>query len=279
MEKQQISARGINAPEAKKDWKDFNKYPNPFFHVFVAAGNGYCWGCFGRGISEVPDAGIICKGRANLEWVMEIACVDCQRNPRPCSTGEKCYGNPCAGVTHTINGICHSCANRLLLPAGIDVADSPGNEIATFLFGKYGFGMTEFIKRLTIAAERANERNPEAVSSDDLNNAIKAIKRREQDEHAILLEDIDNFLKVKVPELADSIQDQIAKIHQTLYQQRIQTYDQYQKTILTAAQHEGQQKQHAFQAFKTIEKELGLDNVVSIFGVQPDVAVSLAFER
>lgn len=91
----------------------------PLDHVFVSTHDGYSWGCFGRGLADDPEARVICKGRAEYEWVMEIAGSDAS-----------------AGVQHTVTGVCQCCANRLLLPAGIDVQDAPGNEIVVPIFGK-----------------------------------------------------------------------------------------------------------------------------------------------
>lgn len=279
MAKQTISAYGIECPEAKNGW-GFGKYSRPFFHVFVTAENGYCWSCFGRG-KESLDAIICCEGTANLEWVMEIASLDCQRNAHPCLTGSKCDDSPtyCAGVQHGFNGICHSCANRLLLPAGISVEKAPGNELATFIFGKYGVGISEFIKRVDQAAQHVNERNPGTVSQEEQDQVMEALQQREQDEAAILSDDIHQILQDKALDLAASLQAVIESTHLALYSQVKELYERHQQHPLTDTEYNSQLKQHIRQAVTVIAEKIGPDNFHAIFEMPTEAAVQSPFLR
>jgi len=276
MAKQLISARGVDCPGAKQEW-GLADYPYPFSHVFVTAENGFCWGCFGRGISEVPDASTICQGLANLQWVMQIASLECPSNPHPCISGAVCSKSPCAGITFTVNGICQNCANRLLLPAGIDVNKAPGNEIATFLFGKFGLGRLELMDRVTKAADRANSIEVGAVSSDDLKAVLGLIESEEQDEYKIILGDMQEFLGIKIPDLPASTQNQIEIVHGHLYDQRTETYEDYLKNGLGLEAYRTTMKKHALAAFSEIETEIGQKGFQQIFGVSPQVAAHYGF--
>ena len=276
MANQKIIARGVTCPEAKSSW-GLDAYPHPFYHVYVMADNGYCWGCFGRGVSEVPNAELICEGFANLEWVMQIAVDGCSVNPKPCSTGALCYSRPCAGVTLSVNGICQNCANRLLLPAGIDVSNAPGNEVATFIFGKYGLGRQELIERVTKAAERVNAAQAGAITTEELEAVLERIKTEESDEYKIILDDLQQFLGVKAPDLTESVQQKIMALHGELYNQRSNTYDQFCANSLSLEQYKSTMQKNALIAFTAIAKEIGVSGFDKLFGLTPEAAVKIAF--
>jgi len=276
MANQKIMARGVDCPGAKHSW-GLDAYPNPFYHVYVMAENGYCWGCFGRGVSEVPNAEIICEGSANLEWVMQIAVDACSVNPKLCSTGALCYSGPCAGVTLSVNGICQNCANRLLLPAGIDVSNAPGNEVATFIFGKYGLGRQELIERVTKAAGRVNAAQSGAISPEELETVLGRIRTEEADEYKIILDDLRQFLGVKAPELPQGVQQKLMAIHGELYDQRSNTYDQFRVNAISLEQYKTTMKGNALNAFTAIAKEIGVSGFDKLFGLSPAAAVKFAF--
>ena len=78
-------------------------------HTAVATSTGMEWGCFGRTYSDNPKgSSAVARGMGDEAWARAIAGPD---------------GH--AGINYGVTGVCDQCSNRILLPAGIDVRNSP----------------------------------------------------------------------------------------------------------------------------------------------------------
>ena len=98
----------------------------PIDHTYVASDDGYAWGCFGR------DAG----GKALASSVGDSKCANCLSDPKTIGIVPRLY----AGIRYLRTGVCHQAANRLLYPAGVDVAFAGGYRWSFARFGPYGKG-------------------------------------------------------------------------------------------------------------------------------------------
>lgn len=99
-------------------------YPTTLFmkladHTYVACGNGgKAWSCWGGKTGGRP----LRSGTGSTLRANAIAEPNEKANI-------KCY---------LINGVCHQCANRILLPAGITVRGAKGYWVSDALYGTYG---------------------------------------------------------------------------------------------------------------------------------------------
>lgn len=179
----------------------------PREHTFVSTTNGETWGCFGRDLQDEPAAEITGQGEVTIEWVRAIAGAD---------------GS--AGLVFQTSGVCQQCANRLLLPAGLDVSDSKGNEIATVVFGKYGLDPEQYIERLKTAAAQVNASAPGLIPDSVLNTAVSKVENRLKDERDSLVLDIKRIFGVSIPEQPSAIRSGLTTIYEGLNATRTATY-------------------------------------------------------
>ena len=86
-------------------------------HTYVVIGGTYRFGCHGR------DAGgvVIESGVGDVDFGVCLSGIN----------GE-------AGVEYGISGVCHQAANRILLPARVDVLRARGARSSMFLWGIFG---------------------------------------------------------------------------------------------------------------------------------------------
>jgi len=234
----------------------------PLDHVFVSTEAGYCWGCFGRGLSDEPNARVICQGPAIMEWAMEIAGPD---------------GS--AGVQHCVTGVCHCCANRILIPAGIDVHEAPGNEIVVPMFGKYGLGLSDLVERVKSAALAVNTRLEEAVSERAVEQAIQSITRAKEDEYDILMDDIDDFLHVKFSNMPLDDQSALKGIYSELYDKRQADYEQLGTGKISADEFKSRMQINMSSSMHQIRDLLGQEAYKGTFKMPPEIAAAYLFAR
>jgi len=224
----------------------------------VTAENGACWGCFGRELADAPDARIIIRGTACFEWVDEIA------------------GPPSetlvAGLQYPFGGACQNAANRLLLPAGIDVSCAPGNEIATCLYGKYGLGVQEYTQLVKVAASRANSRTGGEVSDEMLQEAILRVTHDRDDEISILREDLREILKVKNVALSPQAAEQFIEAYSRLYARRQAIYEQYKSGKINGEGCISELKTNVAETVHDVESAIGKEMFLTMFSMPADVA-------
>lgn len=110
-------------------------------HVFaVTDDKKYTWPFFGRGY-PTEGSRIILTANLPIEWAFSLIKAH-QVNGMPVNDG--------AGIINQMSGTCHTAANRLLIlsEAEADVTEAKGDDYSVILFGKYGFGIVDFAKRL-----------------------------------------------------------------------------------------------------------------------------------
>jgi len=247
----------------RTDWHPIPELGNwPLDHVFVSTEKGDSWGCFGRGLAEEPNARIICQGYGIVEWAMEIAGAD--RN---------------AGVQHCVTGVCHCCANRILIPAGIDVHDAPGNEIVVPIFGKYGLGLPALIERIKAAAKAVNGRLLNCIADSVVEQAIQRITRTKEDEYEILMDDLDDFLHIKFSSLPSGIKDSMKTIYSNLYNKRIEDYDLFAAGKMTSNEFKAKMRTNVISALHDVKDLIGQENFNSVFKMPPEIAAAYLFGR
>jgi len=136
-------------------------------HVFLAPGDlSYDWNCFGGGVNELrnPNAKAYVReiGSAvgNVVWMNEVY--------RGLGRGDS------AGVNNCFNGVCQSVGNRLMAMAegDCDASKAKGNELVVLVYGKYGFGVDEFIALVRERAAALNERMPGCVAAEDVERVV-----------------------------------------------------------------------------------------------------------
>jgi len=247
----------------RTDWRPIPELGNwPLDHVFVSTEQGHSWGCFGRGLPDEPNTRVVCQNYGIVEWAIEIAGPD-----------------QSAGVQHTVTGVCHCCANRILIPAGVDVHDAPGNEIVIPIFGKYGLGLTALVERVKAAAIAVNTRNPNTIQDAEVEVAINHITRAKEDEYDILMDDVDDFLHFKCSVLPQDAQVSMKSIYSTLYDKRHADYELFSAGKISPDEFKARLRGNVTNAIHDVRDLLGQEAFHSVFKMPPEVAAAYLFNR
>jgi hypothetical protein len=88
-------------------------------HTYVTSTNGTRWGCFGS-----SDGGRLLRTATSNQLVADCLSREASQ----------------AGIAYGLTGVCQQAANRILLDAGLTVAEAGGYEVSTFFWGEYGRG-------------------------------------------------------------------------------------------------------------------------------------------
>lgn len=110
-------------------------------HIYVVGANARekDWGCFGRGYVPNDRSELICSTIIYEEWILKFAD----------------YHNTSSyqsGVANTVNGTCHTMANRILALSDDEnacVAYSVDDAYSVVVFGKYGSGRVQLANLLS----------------------------------------------------------------------------------------------------------------------------------
>ncbi len=181
------------------------KMPNiPRDHVFVVSDQGHDWGCFGRGKNHIPKSNLLARAQGNAEWMNAINGTD---NKHP------------TGLENQVSGVCHNVANRLLLLADADVAKAQGNGLATLAFGKYGFGIDDFARRISETAKQIG-----AVSDVLVEKALCKLEAHLNDELADIAEDLMNMFGLNALNLPSATLDKIRALYGSFHDARRERY-------------------------------------------------------
>ncbi len=229
-------------------------------HVFVSSESERSWGCLGRGLAEAPNARILAEGRAEEEWVSEIA------GPGP-EAG--------AQVINQVTGVCHQAANRILIPIGKTVDDAFGDEIAVLTFGLYGPDTSEVVDIVTRAAERVNARLPEAVPESVLNEAIGRITRDSADEYEVMKNDFEERISIHVDALPVTTQSDLRAIHARFVGARTDIYQSRKAGKIDQDTYLQELRAGLLRAVKDLEQLLGEEKYLQVFKYPPEDAVRL----
>lgn len=234
----------------------------PLDHTAVAVSNGDEYGCFGRKQSEEPDnARLVARGRGDFAWAKEIAGRD----------------EIHAGIDYGVTGICNQCANRILLPANIDVRNAFGNEIATPIFGTYGLGQDALIKRVEDAAFAVNQQFPGRIPDETIHEVVARISGGLNGEWEILHADMERFLKPALGEQYDKYKTDIEDVYQSLYYKRVALYDAYSNGRIDKPRFIARMNQGFASALDDLHDVMGDDAFRKIVPVPPGVAADYVF--
>ena len=133
------------------------------------------WNCYGRGRgnNNDPDARRLAVVHGNVRWMAEVYGTEAEGR-----SGRGDDDPAAAGVVELLHGVCQNATNRMLAMTeeNLDVSNAGGNELVVLAFGKYGFGVDSFIKRLSETATRLNARNPGTVSEEELLRTLSNVK-------------------------------------------------------------------------------------------------------
>lgn len=182
-------------------------------------------------------------------------------------------------MQHCVTGVCHCCANRILLPAGVDVHDAPGNEIVVPMFGKYGLGLTALIERVKTAAATVNHRIPNSISDSAVEQAIQRITRAKESEYEILMDDIDDVLHIKFSSLPADMRISIKTIYSALYDKRQADYEQLAAGKIKPEEFQLRMRTNVTLSLHNVRDLLGKEAFHSVFRMAPELAAAYLFAR
>jgi hypothetical protein len=195
-------------------WHPIKQLHNwPLDHTCVAASTGEQWGCFGRTYAEDPSvATAVAQGPGDLLWTKEIA-------------GPKGY----AGIDFGVTGVCDQTSNRILIPAGVTVKNSPGNEIATLLCGIYGLKIEAFITQVKDAAAAVNREHPDRITEEQVHEAVTTLGGGLKDEWALVRENNERLIKPVLGAQYAAISPDIDDVYLSFYYKRTALVHAYER--------------------------------------------------
>jgi hypothetical protein len=183
----------------------------PFDHTFVVSDSKDNFNCWGRGI-EVLGQGTrqIATGSALAEWVRRINGTD---------------PNHPSGLTQYVDGVCQNAANRLLLLAGTDVSAANANFLVILMYGKYGYGLSDFAAAVKNAADSINRDEPGTIPPGD----IQAVLARLADDPSDELQILENHFQEALPKTLTATQiTQLLTAYRQFQSDRQQIYSNIQ---------------------------------------------------
>lgn len=145
-------------------------------HTWLSTESGpHNWNCYGRGRSNNHDADARRMGvvHGNVAWMAAVY--------GPNAEGRSGRGDndpAAAGVVELLHGVCQNAANRMLAMTeeNFDVSKAAGNELVVLAFGKYGFGVDQFIERLKVTATELNAKALGSVTEEELRRTLANVK-------------------------------------------------------------------------------------------------------
>lgn len=235
-------------------------------HVFVSSESGRSWGCMGRDLGDPTVTGNrpLVEGLAEEEWVNEIAGPD---------------NNHTAGIENKITGVCHQCANRLLIPAGVNVNKAYGNEVAIIGFGLYGPDI-EDVKRVVLsAAQRVNDRQPGLIPQADIEAAVRRMDNCVADEYEVMKRDFEerNPVPADAAPVPVDIQSRQRDIHARFAQRRRDSYRAFRAGQTTGEAYGLFLRENLRQALVEFRELMGEDKYMKMFRMTPEAAVTHLF--
>ena len=185
----------------------------PLDHTCVAASTGEQWGCFGRTYAEDPSvATAVATGPGDLLWAKAIA-------------GPEGY----AGVDFGVTGVCDQTSNRILIPAGLTVKNSPGNEIATLFCGIYGLKLDAFVARVKDAALVVNREHAGRVTEEQVATAVTTLGGGLKDEWDLVRANNARFIKPALGAQYEAVAPDIEQVYLSFYYKRAALVHAYER--------------------------------------------------
>ena len=234
----------------------------PLDHTCVSAGD-LQWGCFGRAYKDDPtQASPIARGMGDPLWAQAIAGPD---------------GH--ALIDYGVTGVCDQCSNRILLPAGIDCRNSPGNEVATLLSGTYGLGIKELVVRIKDAAAAVNRDHKGRVSEAAVADAVRRVDRGLDGEWEIVRYDIDRIIKPAVGARYATLKLEIEDAYLSLYYKRQALAGAYGRGAIDKKTLVGRVTTAYVALLEDLKEIMGVDDFKKIVPVSPEVAADYVFHQ
>ena len=150
-------------------------------HVFMAPDDlSHDWNCFGGGINELKNeqkkkrVNGIGSGHGNIKWMTAVYGLEHEGK----SDQKTAEGREAAGVVNLFNGVCQTVGNRLMAMTkeNVDSSKAKGNELVVLVFGKYGYGVEDFVKLIRAKADELNAAKPGTVSDEEVTRTISNIE-------------------------------------------------------------------------------------------------------
>lgn len=149
-------------------------------HVFMAPDDlSHDWNCFGGGINELKNeqkkrVNGIGSGHGNIKWMTAVYGLEHEGK----SDQKTAEGREAAGVVNLFNGVCQTVGNRLMAMTkeNVDSSKAKGNELVVLIFGKYGYGVEDFIKLIRTKADELNAAKPDTVSDEEVARTVANIE-------------------------------------------------------------------------------------------------------
>ncbi|UAL10106.1 hypothetical protein [Caulobacter segnis] len=233
----------------------------PLDHVAVTASSGTQWGCFGRTQAEEPaNSKAIAQGAGDAMWAAEIAGPD---------------GH--SGIEFGVTGICHHCANRITAPANIDARRSPGNEIATPIFGRFGLGRPALVQRIKDAAKRVNAAHPRRISDAAVAAVVKRVSGGLKDEWEIVNEDFEQYLKPALKDEYETFKGDIEHVYLGLYHHREALFAAYSRGTIDKARFVARMNSGFTASLEDLKDVLGPERFGRIVPIPIKVAADYVF--
>lgn len=183
-------------------------------HVFMAPDDmSHDWNCFGGGCNELksPDAQVRARVRrlesvhGNVDWMAAVYGQMHEGKSDPKTT----EGREAAGVTNLFNGVCQTVGNRLMAMTreNADSSKAKGNELVVLVFGKYGYGVEDFVKLIRTKADELNAVKPGTVTAEEVACAAANIEEglKPKAEVEALIDDLPVPREVLVSLLGDKV--------------------------------------------------------------------------
>ena len=171
--------------------------PDDSHTFFVSEDKTMCWANFGRCWNDEGDRILIAKQNSYKEWLLEFCPPDD-------------YGK--SGIIFTVNGVCHTTANRELLIGEFDlsVKDASKNFVTVAIFGKYGFGLDILKKLITDAFNRANENV--MMTQDMLDTVLARVDNTLDDETEAWKQLIESYFTLQISDITSKHEDALEKL-------------------------------------------------------------------
>lgn len=220
-------------------------------HVFMAPEDlTLDWNCFGGGVNELRNAQLkkrvreIGFGHGNVEWMRSVY------GP---------VGSAAAGVTNCFNGVCQTVGNRLMAMTkeNVDTSKAKGNELVVLVFGKYGYGVADFINLIRKKADELNAAKPDAVSGEEVARTVANLEAGQKagSELKALIDDFPVPEEVLVSLLGEKVEPFVLG-YAGFQQRREAKYQEIIKTRCPGADVRGEMKAFIIGELKRQETQL-----------------------
>ncbi len=255
---------GFTAYAMPTQWHPIKQLPTwPLDHTCVATSTGTQWGCFGRTYPEDPSvATIVATGNGDELWARAIAGPDGR-----------------AGIDYGVTGVCDQCSNRILLPAGITVRNSPGNEIATLLCGIYGLKLGVFVTQVKDAAAAVNKEHPGRISDAKVDAVVKVLGGGLKDEWELVRANNDRIIKPVLGAQYEAVAPDLEDIYLSLYYKREALVHAWERGTLEKAVLVRKVSAAFVESLSDLRDVIGARNYAKLIAVPPQAASDYVFYR